>query len=55
MLRITVDSERGDGRVPVGALATLSREIETQLDVSVAGQGSSAWADALPSIQKIES
>jgi ribosome maturation factor RimP len=34
MLRVTVDSATGDGRVPVDALARLSREIETQLDAA---------------------
>ena len=34
MLRITVDNPNGDGRVPVGGLARLSREIETQLDAA---------------------
>lgn len=34
VLRIVVDSASADGRVPVDALARLSREIEAQLDVS---------------------
>ena len=34
LLRVTIDSERGDGQVPVDTLARLSREIETQLDAS---------------------
>jgi ribosome maturation factor RimP len=32
LLRITIDSKAGDGRVPVDDLASVSREIETQLD-----------------------
>jgi len=34
MLRITVDDKEGEGRVAVGVLARLSREIETQLDAT---------------------
>ena len=34
MLRITIDTEAGDGNIPVGKLASVSREIETQLDTS---------------------
>jgi ribosome maturation factor RimP len=34
LVRITVDNSDGDGRVPVDSLATLSREIETQLDAA---------------------
>ncbi|MCA9512217.1 MAG: ribosome maturation factor RimP [Myxococcota bacterium] len=34
LLRIVVDSESGDGRVPIGALAELSREIGTVLDAA---------------------
>jgi ribosome maturation factor RimP len=34
LLKITVDSPAGDGRVPVDRLAEISREIETQLDAS---------------------
>jgi ribosome maturation factor RimP len=36
MLKITIDTPSGDGRVPVDALALISREVETQLDAAVA-------------------
>lgn len=44
ILRVIVDSERGDGRVEVGVLARLSREIEAQLDA----------ADAMPGAYRLE-
>ena len=34
MLRLTIDNDTGDGRVPVDALVGLSREVETQLDAA---------------------
>jgi ribosome maturation factor RimP len=34
LLRITIDTPTGDGRVPVESCAGVSREIETQLDAS---------------------
>ena len=34
LLRITIDTPSGDGRVPVDTLADVSREVETQLDAS---------------------
>jgi len=34
LLRVTVDSPQGDGRVPVECCAELSREIESQLDAA---------------------
>jgi ribosome maturation factor RimP len=39
IVRITVDSRAGDGRVPVGLCATLSREIGSQLDAADAIAG----------------
>lgn len=39
LLRITIDSQTGDGRVPVDAIAGVSREIGTQLDAADAIQG----------------
>jgi ribosome maturation factor RimP len=34
LLRVTVDTPEGDGRVPVGRCAELSRELGTQLDAA---------------------
>jgi len=34
MLRLTIDNDAGDGRVPVDSLVGLSREVETQLDAA---------------------
>lgn len=34
MLRITIDTPSGDGRVPVDDLALISREVESQLDAA---------------------
>ena len=39
LLRITIDSHSGDGRVPVDDLAAVSREIETNLDAADAVEG----------------
>lgn len=44
LLRITIDDRAGDGRVPVDALARMSREIEVQLDA----------ADAVPGAYRLE-
>jgi len=44
ILRVIVDSDRGDGRVEVGVLARLSREIEAQLDA----------VDAMPGAYRLE-
>lgn len=41
LLRITVDSPSGDGRVPVDRLADISREVETQLDAGGTGDAPS--------------
>lgn len=44
LLRVTVDSESGDGRVPVEQCAAISREVETLLDA----------ADTMPGAYKLE-
>jgi ribosome maturation factor RimP len=44
LLRVTVDTPEGDGRVPVDRCAEVSREIETQLDAT----------DAIPSAYRLE-
>ena len=38
MLHVTVDSPEWDGRVPVGRIASISREIGSQLEVAEAGE-----------------
>jgi ribosome maturation factor RimP len=53
MLRITVDSPSGDGRIPVGALADLSREIETQLDAADWMEGSYRLELASPGLDRV--
>jgi ribosome maturation factor RimP len=44
LLRVTVDTPRGDGRVPVDRCAEVSRELETHLDA----------ADAVPGEYRLE-
>ena len=44
MLRVTIDTPEGDGRVPVERCAAVSREIESNLDA----------ADAIPSSYRLE-
>jgi ribosome maturation factor RimP len=44
LLRVTIDTREGDGRVPVERCADVSREIETQLDVE----------DAIPVSYRLE-
>ena len=39
-VRVTIDSTRGDGLVPIAVCADVSREIETQLDANEAVTGS---------------
>ena len=53
MLRITVDNERGDGRVPVDALAALSRELETQLDAAEWMAGSYRLEVTSPGLDRV--
>lgn len=44
LLRVTVDSEVGDGRVPIEKCASISREVETLMDA----------ADAMPGQYRLE-
>ena len=44
LLRVTVDSEAGDGRVPIEKCASISREVETLMDA----------ADAMPGQYRLE-
>ena len=53
MLRITVDNPTGDGRVPVDALAGLSREIETQLDAADWMEGSYRLELTSPGLDRV--
>jgi ribosome maturation factor RimP len=43
-LRITIDTPAGDGRVPIGVCAAVSREVSTHLDA----------ADAIPASYRLE-
>lgn len=53
MLRITVDNPTGDGRVPVDALARLSREIETQFDAADWMEGSYRLELTSPGLDRV--
>lgn len=53
LLRITVDNPSGDGRVAVGALARLSREVETQLDAANWMEGSYRLELASPGLDRV--
>jgi ribosome maturation factor RimP len=44
LMRVTIDTPQGDGRVPVDACAQVSRELETHLDA----------ADAVPGEYRLE-
>ena len=44
LLRVTIDSESGDGRVPIEQCAAISREVETLLDA----------ADTMPGQYRLE-
>ena len=39
VLRVTLDSAAGDGRIPVDRLAAVAREVETSLDAAEAMDG----------------
>jgi ribosome maturation factor RimP len=53
LLRVTVDTPEGDGRVPVDRCAEVSREIETQLDVADAIPGSYRLEVSSPGLDRV--
>jgi len=53
LLRITIDSPSGDGRVPVERCAEVSREIETQLDAADAIQGQYKLEVSSPGLDRV--
>ena len=53
LLRIIVDSQRGDGRVEIDALARASREIETQLDAADAVSGEYRLELSSPGLDRV--
>ncbi len=53
LLKITIDTESGDGRVPVDALAAISREVETQLDAADAVVGSYRLEVSSPGLNRM--
>lgn len=53
LLRITIDSPSGDGRVRVDDIARVSREIETQLDASDALEGSYRLEVSSPGLDRM--
>lgn len=53
LLRITIDDRAGDGRVPVDALARMSREIGVQLDAADAVPGSYRLEVSSPGLDRM--
>jgi ribosome maturation factor RimP len=53
ILRVIVDSERGDGRVDIDVLARLSREIEAQLDAADAVAGAYRLELSSPGLDRV--
>jgi ribosome maturation factor RimP len=53
LLRITVDSPSGDGRVPVDRLAAISREVGTQLDARDVIQGAYRLEVSSPGLDRM--
>jgi ribosome maturation factor RimP len=53
IMRITVDTPAGDGRVPVDRLAAVSREVETQLDAEGTMPGSYRLEVSSPGLDRM--
>lgn len=53
ILRVIVDSERGDGRIDIDVLARLSREIEAQLDAADAVAGEYRLEVSSPGLDRV--
>jgi len=53
LLRITIDSKVGDGRVPVDSLAEISREVETNMDARDAIAGAYRMEVSSPGLDRM--
>lgn len=53
ILRITVDSQAGDGRVPIERCVVISREVETQLDGAEAMPGAYQLEVSSPGLDRV--
>jgi len=53
LLRVTLDTPSGDGRVPLDRCADVSREIETQLDVADAIESSYRLEVSSPGLDRV--
>ena len=53
ILRVIIDSERGDGRVAIDVIARLSREIDTQLDAADAVAGAYRLEVTSPGLDRV--
>ncbi len=53
LLRITIDSRAGDGRVPVDDIAAVSREVETSLDAADAVAGAYRLEVSSPGLDRM--
>jgi len=53
LLRITIDTPDGDGRVPVGRCAAVSREVGTQLDAADAIERSYSLEVSSPGLDRV--
>ncbi|MCP4905441.1 MAG: ribosome maturation factor RimP [bacterium] len=53
LLRITVDSPSGDGRVPIERCVSISREVETLLDAAESMQGAYQLEVSSPGLSRV--
>jgi ribosome maturation factor RimP len=53
LLRITVDSDSGDGRVPIEHCAAISREVETLLDAAESMPGTYQLEVSSPGLNRV--
>jgi ribosome maturation factor RimP len=53
LLRVTIDSSSGDGRVSIDRCADISRELQTQLDVADAMEGAYRLEVSSPGLDRV--
>ena len=53
VLRVTLDSAAGDGRIPVDSLAAVAREVETSLDAAEAMDGECRLEVSSPGLDRM--
>jgi len=53
LMRVTIDTPQGDGRVPVDACAQVSREVETHLDTANAVPGEYRLEVSSPGLDRV--